>query len=136
MQVFDGVLDHDPIATTGPWSTPASWRLITASTRPTCSLASSAPYRAYFDDEFTFTPGYAGDALRSLIDVRGPYADVLAALDMPPSFVLIDRVVWGVSALLGRLGATNRWRAIVLEYRADGPPATPLGELEAVWRAS
>ncbi len=68
--------------------------------------------------------------------MRGPYADVLAALDMPPSFVLIDRVVWGVSALLGRLGATNRWRAIVLEYRAAGPPASPLGQQEASWRAT
>ncbi len=96
----------------------------------------SAPYRAYFDEEFTFTPGYTGDALRSLLDVRGPYADVLAALDMPPSFVLIDRVVWGVSALLGRLGATNRWRGIVLEYRDGAPPATALGEQEAAWRST
>jgi hypothetical protein len=97
----------------------------------------SAPYRAYFDETFTFEPGYASDALRSLLDVRGPYADVLAALDMPPSFVLIDRVVWGVSALLGRLGATNRWRGIVLGYRHAGTPAvTPLGEIEAGWLLS
>ena len=49
--------------------------------------------------------------------MRGPYADVLTALDMPPSFALLDRVVWGVSAVLGRLGATSRWRGIVREYR-------------------
>ena len=61
---------------------------------------------------------------------------MLAALDMPPSFVLLDRVVWGVSALLGRLGATNRWRAIVLELpRRPGRSARPprLGEQEATW---
>jgi hypothetical protein len=60
---------------------------------------------------------------------------VIAALDMPPSFVLLDRVVWGMSALLGRLEARNRWRAILAEYRHGAPPATPLGQLEAAWRA-
>ena len=34
-----------------------------------------------------------------------------------PSFVLLDRVVWGVSGVLGRLGAEAGWRAIVAEYR-------------------
>jgi len=95
----------------------------------------SAPYRAYFDDEFTFTPAYTSDALRSLLDVRGPYADVLKALQMPPSFVLLDRVVWGVSAVLGRLGATGRWRGIIREYRSAAAPATAMGREEAEWRA-
>jgi hypothetical protein len=53
---------------------------------------------------------------------------------MPPSFVILDRVVWGVSALLGRLEATNRWRGMLDEYRHGGPPATALGEAEAEWR--
>lgn len=136
MQVLDGVLGRDAIATTAA--------MVEAGfLAPDHGLAPdhvfdcvSAPYRAYFEDEFTFTPTYTGDALRSLLDVRGPYADVLTALDMPPSFVLIDRVVWGVSALLGRLGATNRWSAIVLEYRAGDPPASPLGEHESAWLTS
>ena len=93
----------------------------------------SVPYRAYLVDTYTFTPSYTTEALTSLLDVRGPYADVLAALDMPPGFVILDRVVWGVSALLGRLWARNRWRAILGEYRAGQPPVTPLGELEAAW---
>jgi hypothetical protein len=49
--------------------------------------------------------------------------------------VILHRVVWGVSALLGRLGATNRWRAILDEYRLGAPPATELGEIEARWQA-
>jgi predicted unusual protein kinase regulating ubiquinone biosynthesis (AarF/ABC1/UbiB family) len=93
----------------------------------------SAPYRAYLTERFTFTPAYASDAFRSLLDRRGPYADVLAALDMPPQFVLVDRVVWGVSGVLGRLGATGPWRAIVAEYRTGAPAATELGEQEARW---
>ncbi|MGZ4716822.1 MAG: ABC1 kinase family protein [Acidimicrobiales bacterium] len=136
MQVLDGVLAHDASATTAAM-VDAGFLSPDHGLDPDHVFdCVSAPYRAYFDDVFTFTPGYTGDALRSLLDVRGPYADVLAALDMPPSFVLIDRVVWGVSALLGRLGATNRWRGIVLEYRAGTPPATPLGEQEAAWRSA
>ena len=121
MVVLDGVLAHDAEATTTAM-VGAGFLAPDHGLDPARVFACvSAPYRAYFDDEFTFTPAYTGDALRSLLDVRGPYADVLAALDMPPSFVLIDRVVWGVSAVLGRLHATNHWRAIVLAYR--DPPA-------------
>jgi predicted unusual protein kinase regulating ubiquinone biosynthesis (AarF/ABC1/UbiB family) len=98
--------------------------------------AVSAAYRAYLVDEFTFTTSYTTEALTNVMDVQGPYADVMKVLDMPPSFVLLDRVVWGVSALMGRLGATNRWRAILDEYRHGGPPATPLGEQEAAWLAA
>jgi len=137
MHLLDGVLADDAEATTAAM-VHAGFLAADHGLDPDHVFACvSAPYRAYFDDVFTFTPAYVGDALRSLLDVRGPYADVLAALDMPPSFVLLDRVVWGVSALLGTLGATNRWRAIVLGYRTDGlAPATPLGEQEAAWRAS
>jgi predicted unusual protein kinase regulating ubiquinone biosynthesis (AarF/ABC1/UbiB family) len=136
MQVLDGVLARDPVATTEAM-VDAGFLAADHGLDPHHVFdCVSAPYRAYFDDVFTFTPGYTGDALRSLLDVRGPYADVLAALDMPPSFVLIDRVVWGVSALLGRLGATNRWRGIVMEYRDGSAPVTPLGRQEAAWRSS
>ena len=87
-------------------------------------------------EEFTFTPGYTREAMASLLDVRGPNADVLAALDMPPSFVLLDRVVWGVSALLGRLQARNRWRGILVEYLHGADPVTELGRAERRWRRS
>ena len=54
---------------------------------------------------------------------------------MPPSFVVLDRVVWGVSGVLGRLGAEAGWRAIVAEYRTGAPPSTELGRAEAAWSA-
>jgi predicted unusual protein kinase regulating ubiquinone biosynthesis (AarF/ABC1/UbiB family) len=94
----------------------------------------SAPYVAYVPDEYTFTPEYTRDAMTSLLDVRGPYADVLARLDMPPSFVLLDRVVWGLSSMLGRLHARNRWRGILVEYLHGTPPVTELGRAEDEWR--
>lgn len=94
----------------------------------------SAPYVPFLTDEFTFTRKFVADALGKIIDVKGPYQDIIEKLNLPTSFVILDRVVWGMSALLGKLEATNRWRAILDEYRLDGPPATPLGELEAAWR--
>jgi len=93
----------------------------------------SAPYRAYFTDTFTFTEDFTQGVIRGLLDVGGPNADVMHKLTMPPSFVILDRVVWGMSALLGRLGARNRWRAILDEYRLGRPPVTPLGLAEQEW---
>jgi len=94
----------------------------------------SAPYRAYFDDEFTFTKSYTTEALQNVMDLQGPYAVVVKQLNMPPAFVILDRVVWGVSALMGRLEAHNHWRGILEEYRHDGAPASELGRQEAAWR--
>lgn len=95
----------------------------------------SAPYRPYLVDEFTFTRSWMADTLGRIADLNGPHADVIAKLNMPPSFVILDRVVWGVSAILGRLEVTAPWRAMILEYRTGAPPATPLGEAELAWRS-
>ena len=95
----------------------------------------SAPYLPYLEDEFTFTRAFTGEALAKIMDITGPYGDVIRSLNMPPSYVILDRVVWGLSALLGRMGAQNRWRAILAEYRHDGPPATDLGVAEQEWLA-
>ena len=71
------------------------------------------------------------ETLGRIFDIAGPHAEVIAKLNMPPSFVILDRVVWGVSAILGKLDVTGPWRAMLLEYRTDGPPATELGAAEA-----
>ena len=42
-----------------------------------------------------------GDA--TIVDVKGPHAEVIEKLNMPPSFVILDRVVWGCQRMLGRL---------------------------------
>ncbi len=94
----------------------------------------SSPYRPYLTDRFRFTREFMRDTVQRLIDVNGPHAPVIEQLDMPPSFLMLDRVVWGVSALLGKLELEGPWRAMLLEYRADAPPATPLGEAEFAWR--
>ena len=65
----------------------------------------------------------------------GPYADVIGKLNMPPSYVILDRVVWGVSAILGKLEAHGPWRRMLLEYRCGHAPVTELGEAELAWRS-
>lgn len=95
----------------------------------------SAPYEPYLHDEFTFSESFAADAMRTIADPTGPNKAVLRSLRLPRSFVILNRVLWGMGGVLGRLGATNRWRAILDEYRLGEPPATPLGEAEAAWAA-
>jgi predicted unusual protein kinase regulating ubiquinone biosynthesis (AarF/ABC1/UbiB family) len=94
----------------------------------------SAPYRPYLSDVFTFDRAFMRDTIQRLIDVNGPHAAVIERINMPASFLMLDRVVWGITALLGKLELTAPWRAMLLEYRSDAPAATPLGELERSWR--
>jgi len=96
----------------------------------------STPYRPYLTERFRFTREFVADTVQRITDVRGPYAEVVAKLNLPASFVILDRVVWGVSALLGKLGAEGPWRGILAEYREGAPPCTPLGEEDAAWWAS
>lgn len=95
----------------------------------------SRPYEPYFQESWTFRHEWVGETLASMLDVYGPSAPVVKVLNMPPSFIVLDRVVWGVSALMGELGATNSFRSILLEYRDGAPPSTELGRLEAAWQA-
>jgi predicted unusual protein kinase regulating ubiquinone biosynthesis (AarF/ABC1/UbiB family) len=96
----------------------------------------SSPYIPYLDEEFTFTRRFVGEALGKILDLYGPYSGVIQKLNMPPSFVILDRVYWGVSALLGKVRAHNRWRGILEEYRHDGEPVTELGRVDAAWWGS
>lgn len=96
----------------------------------------SSPYQPYLVDEFTFTREWMRDTLAHIFDLAGPHAAVITKLNMPASFVILDRVVWGVSAILGKLEVTGPWRSMLLEYRTGAPPATELGTAEASWRRS
>jgi predicted unusual protein kinase regulating ubiquinone biosynthesis (AarF/ABC1/UbiB family) len=95
----------------------------------------SSPYLPYLSDTFTYTRSFVGTTLSKILDLNGPYAEVIRTLNMPASFVILDRVVWGMSALLGKLGASGPWKGILLEYRKNASPCTLLGAQEAEWRA-
>ena len=94
----------------------------------------SAPYTPYLTDTFAYTRDFTKQAMATIIDVKGPHSAVIERLNIPPSFVILDRVVWGVNAILGKLEVEAPWRAMLLEYLHDGPPATSLGEAELAWR--
>lgn len=95
----------------------------------------SSPYQPYLVDEFTFTRQWMADTIGKMFDVQGPHQPVIEALNMPATFVILDRVVWGINAILGKLDVSGPFRAMLLEYVANGEPATDLGAAEAAWRA-
>ena len=94
----------------------------------------SAPWEPFLVPRFTYTRSWTAQTLQRVIDMQGTYGEVIRELNMPTHYVILDRVVWGMSALLGRLHASNAWRDILAEYRKGAPPSTPLGEAETAWR--
>jgi predicted unusual protein kinase regulating ubiquinone biosynthesis (AarF/ABC1/UbiB family) len=86
------------------------------------------------DQPFRFTSEFAAEVIRSTTDPRSRYSDVLRKLNLPPDYLLLNRIQWGLNSVLARLDATNDWRAIRDEYvDPAAEPATPLGDLDAAW---
>lgn len=88
------------------------------------------------DAPFTYTPEFAREVIRSTTDPRAGYLDLLRRLNLPPDYLLLNRIQWGVNSILGRLHARANWHRISQEFVADGTPSTPLGELEAPFVAA
>jgi predicted unusual protein kinase regulating ubiquinone biosynthesis (AarF/ABC1/UbiB family) len=110
---------------------------------PTLTDDEVAEYFGHFYDAvaepgpFTITSEWASALVRRVFDQSGEHAAVQRAANVPPSFVIIQRINLGLYAILGELEATADWRAISEELWpfVDGPPATPMGEAEAEWLA-
>ncbi|HUP84665.1 MAG TPA: AarF/ABC1/UbiB kinase family protein [Acidimicrobiales bacterium] len=83
----------------------------------------------------TFTHEYAAESVSKIFTRSG---EVAKYGNVPPSFVLIQRINLGLSAVLAELGATANWRAIAEELwpMTSAPPSTSLGRAEADWLAS
>jgi hypothetical protein len=81
----------------------------------------------------TMTGAYASAVTRRFFDFRSPLA---AYVQIPRSYVILQRINLGLFGLLGELTATANWRAIAEEIWPFvlGPPSTPMGEAEAAWR--
>jgi predicted unusual protein kinase regulating ubiquinone biosynthesis (AarF/ABC1/UbiB family) len=132
--ILDAILARDPQGTADAMVAAGFLRPDAGITPERVWEFCSTPYKPYLDDEFSFTRRFVSATIATMIDINGEYGDVIRALNMPPSYVILDRVVWGVSALLGRLHASNKWRGMLDEYRHDGPPVSELGRIEAAWR--
>lgn len=87
------------------------------------------------DGPYTIDDAYASATVRQMFDASGPHAPVMRAANVPPAFVVIQRINLGLYAIFGRLHATANWRRIAEELWpfVDGPPSTPLGEAAAEW---
>ncbi len=90
------------------------------------------------DEVGTITPEYASETVRRFFDYGGDHAEILRAANMPPSFVIIQRINLGLYAIFGQLRATANWRRISEEIWpfVDGPPSTALGREAAEWAAA
>jgi hypothetical protein len=88
------------------------------------------------DDDYTITPEYASETVRRYFDQRGPYGDIMRSVNLPPSFVIIQRINLGLYALFGELHATGNWRRLAEELWpwVAGPPSTPMGKAIAAWQ--
>jgi predicted unusual protein kinase regulating ubiquinone biosynthesis (AarF/ABC1/UbiB family) len=110
---------------------------------PSITDADVAGYFGHFyelvmhDREFTVRPEYSSETVRMYFDPNGPYAHVARASNIPPAFVITQRINLGLTAVLGRLNATMNYRRIAEELWpfVSGPPSTPMGEAEAAWLA-
>jgi predicted unusual protein kinase regulating ubiquinone biosynthesis (AarF/ABC1/UbiB family) len=94
----------------------------------------SMPYRGMIEETHTYQRGEVTKAISTMVNLGGPYADVFTSFNVPTSFVMFDRMMWGLTALMCRLEGSNRWGGILSEYRKGTPPVTELGELEATWQ--
>jgi predicted unusual protein kinase regulating ubiquinone biosynthesis (AarF/ABC1/UbiB family) len=90
------------------------------------------------DRELAFTPEYASETVRRMFDPSSPYAHVARASNVPPAFVITQRINLGLHAVLGHLRARANWRRIAFELWpfTAGDPSTPMGEAEAAWLAT
>ena len=81
------------------------------------------------------TKEFASEVVRRFFDVNGPYGSVMKYANVPPAFVVVQRVNLGLFAVLASLDATADWRSIGEELWpwVAGPASTPLGLLEANW---
>ena len=86
------------------------------------------------DEVTTITADYASQVSRRYLTGRATDGDVIKWAGLPPAFVILQRINFGLLAILGRLEATANWRRVATElWPTDGPPSTPLGEEEAAW---
>ena len=87
------------------------------------------------DAEVTLTSQWSSETVERFFNVSGPHGRIARAANLPPSFVIIQRINLGLMAILGDLRATANFRRIAEELWpwVDGPPSTEIGRAETVW---
>ena len=91
------------------------------------------------DREFTFDEEYSAAGVRAIFETGGEHGALKKVLDVPSSFVVLQRINLGVIALFAQLEARQNWRRIGEEVWpfVEAGPSTPMGEAIERWgRAS
>ncbi|MBV8305302.1 MAG: AarF/ABC1/UbiB kinase family protein [Acidimicrobiia bacterium] len=81
---------------------------------------------------------YASQTARKLFQLDGAGSPgIQRSGNVPPAYVILQRINLGLYAVLGQLRGKAPWRAISEEIWpwVDGPPGTELGRKEAIWCA-
>lgn len=92
-------------------------------------------YEPFSDDrDFEFSREYNARSLGMVFKPDGKFAGMTKKLNMPPDFVLVNRIQWGVYSILGSLGSKANWHRIHREFTFGDPPSTELGEIDAAYR--
>ena len=102
-------------------------------------------YFSYFydfvleDQNFTFDEEYSAAGVRAIFDTTGQEGELKKVLNVPPSFVVLQRINLGAIALFGQLNAEANWRRVGEEVWpfVDAEPSTEIGRTIERWgRAS
>lgn len=80
-------------------------------------------YRPLLRPEFEFSPSYVREAM----EFNGPTNPNARNLAIPPEFIWVSRLQWGLWAILGRLEVRGRFSAIPEQILSE--PIAPLADL-------
>jgi predicted unusual protein kinase regulating ubiquinone biosynthesis (AarF/ABC1/UbiB family) len=88
-------------------------------------------YAVLTDEVQPVTHEYASETVQQLM-IPGP---VSKWANLPPAFVIIQRINLGLYAILASLGARQNWLRVARELwpQTDDAPSTDLGRQEAAW---
>jgi predicted unusual protein kinase regulating ubiquinone biosynthesis (AarF/ABC1/UbiB family) len=94
-------------------------------------------YYSYVLDEgpVTIDADYAAAGVRHIFDATDEAAALKRVLNVPPSFVVLQRITLGLMGLFARLEATANWRRIAMEMWpfVSAPPSTATGREIERW---
>jgi predicted unusual protein kinase regulating ubiquinone biosynthesis (AarF/ABC1/UbiB family) len=88
------------------------------------------------DQPFTYTAAYAREVTAASMDPDAGYVETLRQLEMPASYLMLNRIQFGLTSLLARLQPTGCWGDILFEISEDAAPTTELGRIEHEFMAS
>jgi predicted unusual protein kinase regulating ubiquinone biosynthesis (AarF/ABC1/UbiB family) len=91
------------------------------------------------DREFTFDEEYAAAGVRQIFETGGDHGELKKVLNVPPAFVVLQRINLGLMSLFGQLGSTANWRRVGEELWpfVGASPSTDMGrEIDRWGRAS